>query len=203
MRYKLFSKAVLALLIVAVVFPTAARASETLVLHVIGPGNGYSELALKDRIGFILSGINRFDLVWAEEEEFEALTPQERFSHGRKLDIADHYNAGYLVWVRVLEADVKTKSSTVLPFVFKSHKTKFILKTEMRIIDSRSGKIVRKKRFDESRTGDRAMSYLDLDEYNEPGLMTTYPEQLEAFSYLENRTAEKIAKELVDLVDDD
>ncbi len=196
-------KPALVILAVLLIFPALLQASEVLVLHVVGPDNGYSELALKDRLGFILSGINRFNLVWAEEEDLNNLEPEQRYAHNRKLHIADRYNAGYLVWVRVLEADVRTNSSTVLPFLFKSHKTRFSLKTEMRIIDSRSGKIVRKKRFEESRVGDRSLAYLDLDEYNEPGLMTTYPERMNAFAELENRIAEKIAKELVDVVKDD
>jgi hypothetical protein len=181
--------------------PVLSAADNTIVLHVIGPESGYVELQLEDKLGHILSGLRDYELLWANDikDWLDEENRRDRILYSRELqmDLADRFDAGYIIWVRVLDADSYIKSGTLVPFVFKSHKRKFRIETEYRIIDSRTGKVLTSKKLKENSSGSRSLAYLDLDAYNEPALMSSYPDQLRAFSDLEDRVAEKITKQFL------
>jgi hypothetical protein len=191
------------IILVATVFlfsAHVARAGENaLVIQVIEPSAGYTDLDLGNKIGFILSGVNDFDIVGSEDIRFQPgdEVVEEESAYLLPPSIACKYKAQYLVSVKVLRADSYISSSTILPFVFKAHKRKYKLETELRIIDSRRGEIVRKKKFEEIHNGSRALSYLDLDATNEPALYSGYPKEMRIFSELEDITARKIAEEVI------
>jgi hypothetical protein len=190
------------LLLISCLAGSVSAADQIMVLHVIQSDVEYIDLDLKNRLGFILSGVNGLDLVWAQEvESWKAgrdFRPGELYSHKFQREIVNDFDADYLVWVKVLRAKSNVSSSTVLPFVFKSHKRKFYLETELRIIDARSGKIVSQERFEESSNGSRSLAYLDLDASNEPALHSPYTQQIMAFRELEEKTARKIAEVVIE-----
>lgn len=179
-----------------------ALASGTPVaLHVIAPESGFTELDLENRLGHIISGLRGYQLVWDNNikawiSEGNRAT-EINYSRELQTELTDRFNARYLVWVRVLKAETFIKSGTLLPFLFKSHKRKFQIEVELRIIDSKKDGIILSKRFTETLNGSRALSYLDLDASNEPALMAAYPEVSRNFRELEERMAVKIAKELL------
>lgn len=172
-----------------------------LVIQVIQPSRGYTDLELGNKLGFILSGINDFEIISAED--MANLQGEESWRMENESDyllppsIACKYKSQYLIWVKVLRADSYINSSTVLPFVFKSHKRKYKLETELRIIDSRKGEILKKKKFEETCNGSRSLSYLELDATNEPALYADYPREMRIFSELEDITARKISEEVI------
>ncbi len=196
------SPAIVFLLLIFCIVGSVSAADQIMVLHVIQSDVEYIDLDLKNRLGFVLSGVNGLELVWAEEiESWKAgsdFRPGELHSHRFQRELVNDFDADYLIWVKVLRAQSNISSSTVLPFVFKSHKRKFYLETELRIIDARSGRIVSQERFEESSNGSRSLAYLDLDASNEPALHSPYTQQIMAFRELEEKTARKIAKAVIE-----
>jgi len=190
-----------ALLILAILPVSLLAAGDAVVLHVIGPEEGFTDLDLYAKLGHIISGLRGLELLWDEKvdswisEDHRAV--KLNYSKDLQRELADRFNARYLVWVKVLEAGTFTKSGTLLPFLFKSHKRKFLLEVELRIIDSKRDGMILSKRFKEVHNGSRALAYLDLDETNEPALMASYPEIMRCFDRLEKRMAARIADELL------
>jgi hypothetical protein len=195
-------KKILSIAMILVAMTALANGAErALVLQVVKPSTGYSDLGLMDKIGFILSGVNGYDVVRAENmENFPGYDASPDFygsDYQLPPSIACKYKAQYLVRVNILKADSYISSSTVLPFVFKAHKRKYKLETELRIIDSRTGQIIKKKKFEETWNGSRSLSYLELDATNEPALYSGYPKEMRIFSELEDKAARKIAEEVI------
>jgi hypothetical protein len=180
--------------------PTLASGAPV-ALHVIAPESGFTDLDLENRLGHIISGLRGYQLI--RDDNIESWISEGRraveinYSKELQTELADRFNARYLVWVRVLKAETFIKSGTLLPFLFKSHKRKFQIEVELRIIDSKKDGIILSKRFTETLNGSRALAYLDLDASNEPALMAAYPEVSRNFRELEERMAVKIAKELL------
>lgn len=192
----------LAALMLLICSQASALASGTpVVLHVIAPERGYTELSLENRLEHIISGLRGYQLVWSHDiktwlsEERRAV--EINYSKELQTELADRFQARYLVWVRVLKAETFIKSGTLLPFLFKAHKRKFQIEVELRIIDSKKDGIILSKRFKETLNGPRALAYLDLDASSEPDLMASYPEISRTFRELEERMAVKIAQELL------
>lgn len=192
----------LTILVVLVCSQVPAMAAGTPVaLHVIPPERGFLDLSLESRLEHIISGLRGYQLVW--DENIEAWLCEDRrgleinYSKELQNELADRFQARYLVWVRVLKAESFIKSGTLLPFLFKAHKRKFQIEVELRIIDSKQDGIILSKRFKETLNGPRALAYLDLDASNEPALMASFPEISRTFRELEERMAVKIAKELL------
>ena len=187
------------------IFPilSAAAAENALVIEVSGPSQGYTDLDLGKKITYILSGVNDYDIV--RPECIAQYLPEDCGINPRAAEctyklppsLACRYKAQYLIFVKVLHADSYISSCTVLPFIFKAHKRKYKLETELRIIDSRRGEIIKKKKYEEMRNSSRALSYLDLDATNEPALYSGYPQEMRIFSELEDIIAHKIAEEVI------
>ena len=179
----------------------ALASGAPVALHVIAPEEGYTDLNLENRLGHIISGLHGYQLIWDNNietwmrEDSRAL--EINYSKELQTELAERFQARYLVWVKVLRAETYIKSGTLLPFLFKSHKRKFQIEVELRIIDSQKDGIILSKRFTETLNGSRALAYLDLDASNEPGLMAAYPEVSRNFRELEERMANMIAKELL------
>jgi hypothetical protein len=188
-------------MLVVCIQASLAAAGTPVALHVIAPEGGFTDLDLQNRLGHIISGLRGYQLIW--DDNIESWISEGRrameinYSRELQTELADRFQARYLVWVKVLKAETFIKSGTLLPFLFKAHKRKFQIEVELRIIDSKKDGIILSKKFSETLNGSRALAYLDLDETNEPALMAAYPEVSRNFRELEERMAVKIVKELL------
>ena len=179
---------------------TIYAADEIVVLQVQGPSRGFTDLHLEDKLYYLFSGVEGLTMAWKPDVEnwLEQKNYQDQLLYSPEIqrELGDRFKADYLVWIRIDRADTGIKSSTLVPFVFKSHKRKFVYKVDLRFIDTQQGSLLKNKSISESKNGSRSVAYLDLDAGSQPALASTYTIEMEAFEELENKVADKIIKNL-------
>jgi len=191
--------AVIGMLLVLV--GTAFGANEVVVLQVEGPAQGFRDLKLEDKLYYLFSGVSGLTPAWKADVDYWM---NQKDRHARILysspiqqELGDRFNAEYLVWIKIKQAGTAVKSSTVVPFIFKSHKRKYVYEIDLRLIDAQSGSLIKSKRIIETKNGKRSLAYLDLDESSQPALASTYSDEMAVFEELENKIADKIVREFI------
>lgn len=180
---------------------TAFCADEVIVLQVDEPTQGFCDLRLEEKLYFLFSGVEGLTPAWKRDVDYwmglKDRADRIIYSSPMQKELGNQFDAEYLVWIKVLQAGTSVQSSTVMPFIFKSHKRKYIYEIELRLIDTQSGSLIKSKRFTESKNGSRSLAYLDLDEGSQPALASTYSTEMSEFEELENKIADKIVREFI------
>jgi len=188
-------------LMLLVLAGTTFGANKVVVLRVEGPDQGFCDLKLEDKLYYLFSGVSGLTPAWKADVDYW-MNQKDRnarilYSSPIQQELGNRFNAEYLVWIKIKQAGTAVKSSTVVPFIFKSHKRKYVYEIDLRLIDAQSGSLIKSKRISESKNGRRSMAYLDLDESSQPALASTYTDEMVMFEELENKIADKIVKEFI------
>ena len=176
-------------------------ANENVILRVEGPQQGFTDLHLEDKLYYLFSGVRGMSTVWKPDVEnwLDQMGYQGQLLYSPEIqrELGDQFKADYLIWVRIRQAGTEIKSSTLVPFIFKSHKRKFVYEVDLRFIDTRLGSLIKSRSISEDKNGSRSVAYLDLDAVGQPALATTYTVEMKAFDELEDKVADRIVKEFI------